>query len=685
MTETAATTLHFLPLVPYPVLAVLTAIGLVLVLAAFFRLRRGAIPRGFALTVLLLALLNPSVLTEEREPVSDIATIVVDDSASQTFGRRSERTEQALSHLKSELSGRDGLELRIAHAPADKDGEAGTALFAALDEALADVPSSRRAGAIMLTDGQIHDVPGNEAPDYGPVHGLLTGRRDDMDRRIVVTQAPAYGIVGKNVTVRYRVSDSNTGKDSAGIILRPGTGKPLMRVVPTGEEQTMELPVGNPGQNVFELETGLLPGEITDANNSATIVVNGVRDRLKVLLVSGLPYIGERTWRNILTSDPGVDLIHFTILREPQKLDATPQNELALIPFPFQELFEVKLGEFDLIIFDRYTVNQILPLHYFNNISRYVQDGGALLVASGPEYIGPESIYKTALKSVLPAAPTGEVIERAYRPKLTGIGKRHPVTESLSGESDWGEWIRILPSTVSGGDILMEGLDDQPLLVLSRSGEGRVAQLATDQVWLWSRGVDGGGPYAELIRRLAHWLMKEPELDENALDVRADGFRISLRRRQIGEDQPPVVMERPNGSLEPIKMTGRGDGWASATVNAESPGVYAFENGDLRHLVVVGGINPKELAAVVSTGEKLAPLADRTGGRILWLEDQPRPDIRMIPESEQYGGRNWIALRRNNDFTVTGVSDRAILPTWLSALAILAALAFAWWREGRPG
>ena len=198
-----------------------------------------------------------------------------------------------------------------------------------------------------------------------------------------------------------------------------------------------------------------------------------------MLLVSGEPHAGERTWRNLLKSDAAVDLVHFTILRPPEKQDGTPINELSLIAFPTRELFSEKIDQFDLIIFDRYQHRGVLPILYFDNIARYVRDGGALLVAAGPDYANDGSLYDTPLSPVLPVAPTGKIIEEPYFPRVTDVGKRHPVTRDLDGSSfdppHWGRWFRLIDVEKPQGEVVMKGAEDKPLLVLNREGKGRVA------------------------------------------------------------------------------------------------------------------------------------------------------------------------------------------------------------------
>jgi hypothetical protein len=189
--------------------------------------------------------------------------------------------------------------------------------------------------------------------------------------------------------------------------------------------------------------------------------MQGIRENLRVLLVSGEPHSGERTWRNLLKSDASVDLVHFTILRPPEKQDGTPINELSLIAFPTRELFVEKIDDFDLIIFDRYQYRNVLPSLYYDYIAEYVRGGGALLVAAGPEYAGENSIANTPLVTALPAKPTGVVTAEGYFPRISDLGRRHPVTRDLEGGQAeppaWGRWFRSVNVTQPDGVVAMQG------------------------------------------------------------------------------------------------------------------------------------------------------------------------------------------------------------------------------------
>ena len=294
-----------------------------------------------------------------------------------------------------------------------------------------------------------------------------------------------------------------------------------------------------PGQNIVEIEASPLENELTAINNRAVVSIDGVRDKLRVLLVSGEPHAGERTWRNLLKSDASVDLVHFTILRPPEKQDGTPINELSLIAFPTRELFQQKINEFQLIIFDRYARQGVLPIIYFDNIARYVRDGGAVLVAAGPDYASQTSIWRTPLDVVLPAEPSGRTTDGPFRAQLTDLGKRHPVTRGLEGADQdpphWSRWFRLVDARAAKGTTVMQGPDNKPLLLLSREGEGRVALLLSDHIWLWARGYEGGGPHIDLLRRLSHWLMKQPDLEEEALRLFVRGRDLTVQRQTMAD------------------------------------------------------------------------------------------------------------------------------------------------------
>lgn len=692
-----STSLHFAPLIEGPWLWAVIALSTAIFILSLARYKRALIFRLLLLAAFLTGLLNPSILQQERNYARDIATIIVDQSASQKIEKRTERTEAALTYLKKEIEGGGAFDLRIVNASKDGTLESKTELFNALDQALIDVPQKRRAGTIFLSDGQIHDIPQDEVlfQNYGPVHLLLSGQKAEKDRRITITAAPAYGLVGKSVTIKYKIEDTkNIGKANANVTLSLHNGAQREYTVSIGKEQSIELPLEHAGQNIFALSVNAVDGEITEANNKAPIIINGVRDRLKVLLVSGIPHSGERTWRDLLKSDPGVDLVHFTILRGPRNtLSFVPKNELSLIAFPYRELFEVKLYDFDLIIFDRYKIHNILTDRYFNNINRYVKKGGAVLVTSGPAFASERSLYNTPLDEIIPARPTGEIIEQAYTPKITDLGHNHPVTKSLIWKNEritknkpehWGDWLRYIDIEPKTGDVLMNGPNNSPLLILNRIEEGRVAQIASDHIWLWSRNYDGGGPHTELLRRIVHWLMKEPELDERAMRISVLKETIIIEKQGFDKKEETVSMTPPSGEVTTIQLKREEDGILRHKFKAQELGIYAFKDTEgMRKFAIIGDLDPPELRDIRTTAENMLPIITASKGTHIWLSETPRPQMRSLAAAQRYGGSNWLALKRNNDYTVTGIKNIALLPHWL-LLSLLTLLALAlWWREGK--
>ena len=686
----------FSPLMDGWLIGASVALGLATVALLWWRggRRIGALARLLALGVLTLAVLDPQLRKEKRQPLKDIAVVVTDLSASQGVGGRKALARRAEALLRQRLGGLENLQVRFAALP-EEDAAEGTKLIGALREALADVPPGRFAGAVLITDGQVHDMPERAAsalpPGYeGPVHVLIDGRKNERDRRVEVLQAARYGIVGKEQVVRFRIAQKGGRKGPARVRIRvDGKARGSLNA-PAGRTVRLKVRVEHAGQNIVEIIADPMPGgEIDLANNRAVIVIKGVRDRLKVLLISGEPHPGERTWRNLLKADPSVELVHFTILRPPEKQDGTPIRELALIAFPTRELFVEKLKSFDLIIFDRYQRRAILPAAYMANVARYVREGGAVLLTAGPEYAGVYSLYNSGLGDVIPARPSGGVLRAPFRPGLTELGRRHPVTRELSGagEGRWGRWYRLVEARPDkGAQVLMSGPEGRPLLTLARRGKGRIATLLSDHIWLWARKHDGGGPDVELLRRLAHWLMKEPDLEEEALEGRAEGGGLLVTRRTMAETPPVVEATGPDGQKRRIALARVRPGvWQGKLADAPA-GLYRLKSGPLERLAAVGGAGGLEMRALTATEAILAPLARATGGAVRWIasgDGVSVPRFVKVAAGGSLAGGGWLGLRAAGASRLVAV-ERVALFSLLPMLALaLGLLAFAWWAERR--
>ncbi|MBO9473076.1 hypothetical protein J7413_05940 [Shimia sp. R10_1] len=675
--------LMFDPIVPLWLLAALVALCTVAVSFALWRRLNGWGWRGLAAFVVLAALAGPVWQTENRAALSDIVLMLVDQSASQRLADRPSQTEAAAAELQARLEARANTEVRRIPVR-DASGDGGTEMMAALSEALAQEPQGRIAGVVALSDGQVHDM--QVAPELpAPFHLLLSGQSDDWDRRLIVRNAPAFAILGEPVTLTLRVEDSGAAPQNADRVpldISVDGEEPQRFMVPI--DRDIELPVTLPhgGRNVIQFTVPPAEGELTDRNNAALVQINGVRDRLRVLLVSGEPHPGGRTWRNLLKSDASVDLVHFTILRPPEKQDGVPVSELSLIAFPTRELFLEKIDDFDLIIFDRYQRRGILPSLYLDNVAQYVRGGGAVLVAAGPDYASADSIYRSPLADVLPASPTARVVEEAFRAEISDLGARHPVTAGLPMEGEWGRWLRQIEVTPDAGDVLMTGTEGRPLLVLNRVEEGRVALLASDHAWLWARGFEGGGPQLELLRRLAHWMMGEPELEEEALWAEPTGQSLRIIRRSLSEEVGEVIITTPSGDTETLSMKEVSPGQFETRYDGAEIGLYRLNQDDKETVVGLGPAAPREFEQTIASAEVLAPLQETTRGGVLLLEDGV-PGLRNVRAGRPAAGRNWIGLTPREAYETLDVARAPLLPTWLVLLLASGFILTGWLREGR--
>src|SRR3954452_20098351 len=684
----------FSPLVSNEILWACIAVAAVAAVLLLAIRSRGAWLRAIALACAALALANPSLTREDREALPSVAVVVVDKSPSQNFGDREKQTEAVRGAITQRLNRIAGLEVRVVEA-GQADGETdGTRLFSALGAALSDVPPDRVAGTLFITDGRVHDVPA-EAAQLGfnaPVHALITGRPGERDRRIQLVTAPRFGIVGQTQTVVLRVEDQGAAPGAVQLTVRRDGETLETRNVRAGDSVRVQVQIPHAGQNIVEIEASPLEGgELTLVNNRAVVAIDGVRDKLRVLLVSGEPHSGERTWRNLLKSDASVDLVHFTILRPPEKQDGTPINELSLIAFPTRELFQQKINEFHLIIFDRYARQGVLPIIYFDNIARYVREGGAVLVAAGPDYASPTSIWRTPLDVVLPPERSGQTIEGPFHARLSDLGKRHPVTRGLEGaDTDpphWSRFFRLVDARADQGSSVMQGADDKPLLLLSREGEGRVALLLSDHIWLWARGYEGGGPHLDLLRRLSHWLMKQPDLEEEALRLSVHGRDLEVRRQSMAEEVAQVTMTTPTGATRTLTLDRSEPGVWKAVTQANELGLWRATDGKLNAMVNVGPANPREYAEVTSTTNVLAPLTTATGGEARRLADASGnvtiPRMLAVRSTDTFKGDDWLGPKMRDASVVRGIGVLPLFAGMLGLLLLIGSLAATWAREGR--
>jgi hypothetical protein len=500
---------------------------------------------------------------------------------------------------------------------------------------------------------------------------LLTAQAPETDRELRLLDAPAYGLVGKTVTLKFVILDHGVDDSgtSAGVTISVDGTIIATPQVTIGQPSSVEIPVTHAGPATIAVVVEKLPGEISRINNQTAFTLNGIHKRLNILLISGSPNQGERSWRLLLKSDPSVQLVHFTILRTPgETIDADPED-LALVPFPVHQLFETDIGKFDLIIMDRFDAAGLLPASYLGNIADYVQNGGALLTEVGPEFASPDSLAFSPLSVILPAAPVDPgTITQQFTPQITALGARHPVTAPLAGLT-LPPWYRMEAATPASGDVLMTGAGNAPLLILGDAGKGRIGMLLSDQLWLWTRGGRHEGPALPLLRRIVHWLLREPALEAENLTATIRGDQLVVDRQTIMAGDPgPATITAPDGKTSSLSLvqTAPGHFTGSMLVPAQSFGVWKIAQGKLAAFAASNAANTMEYQDLAATDEILRPLSRN----LIWLGKDPHPTLAPL-------------LTPRHAAQVTGTRDIPLLPPLPALLAVITVLFAAWWRENR--
>ncbi|WP_019222340.1 glutamine amidotransferase [Bartonella rattaustraliani] len=694
--------LTFQPFLPLFWILLLGGIATLFVIVGLVTRYQGSWLRLVALLSLILTLLNPMIIKEQREPLKSTVGIVIDSSKSQTFETRTNDSDEARAQLITALAHYPQFEPRFIEAgKLDNHQYApSTNLFHALEQAISDIPPSRYAGTIFITDGQVHDIPQiSDLHHDAPINALITGNLDEFDRQVKILSPPRFALINKPQKLSILVEDK-------GHLLKALPTKAKITVSVNGQEVSYysvtpgivfqtEITIPHAEKNIIEVATDTHKGELSFNNNRAVATIEGIRENLRVLLVSGAPYNGERTWRDLLKGDSNIDLVHFTILRPPNKADNTPLNQLSLVVFPTRKLFVEEIDNFDLIILDGYQHSPAFPLIYYDYIAQYVQKGGALLMVTGPEFTQQNSLARTPLISILPALPNGVILQKPFRPQLTKEGERHPVTKGLATPSyptsQWGRWLRqIAIQDTYKGIALMKGADEQPLLLLAHVGKGRVGMLLSDESWLWARGFEGGGPYAALYRRIAHWLMKEPDLEEEKLSATNDNYHLTIRRQTLKDSPEQAVVTFPSGKKEKVTLTKEQEGVFTATLNTDEIGIFTIKNGGLTTLSSVGMLDNLELFDLISTKEKLSPISKQTGGYTTRLHNKEQESIHLPPLELVRSQKNSTSSLAHAIVLKEATQTRSIKTFYFSIfsgffalLVCLFLLNSMWYRESR--
>ncbi len=692
----------------------LAALSLALCVWSRRRGNKGNTLRFAATAVALYALANHQVITETGERDMTEALLVIDRSASQQFGNRMMTADEAEKQLTAALSNIPGLNARILNITDNADG---TRMMDKIEEALSDVPFDRRGGIFIVSDGQVHDQIRDQASpdDKTPVHLLRTGKDNEYDRRIEFEPFERAAQIKKPHDIKFRVIDEGAVPGSSDVrvsVLKDG--QPVTsKMVKAGEASSISVEIDHAGANIIELRTDEVKGEVTERNNRTLTSVNGIMPKMNILLATGKINENTPAFRKMFNADSSVNIVTFAIARPPDKIDGTPDEELVLRPFPYEEIFSDNLKLFNLVIIDNTSNLKLLPPEYMQRLVRYVKEGGALLIAAGPELNSKDylkDIYDSALKDVIPALPGTSVTERVFKPRITERGQRHPAMRHLPGanapdakaEASWGPWYSQIDITAPQGEVVMDGIDKKPLMLLSRQGEGRVALLASNSLWRWDlASTDEKGPYAQMIGQVSHWLMKNPDFDEESLKLVAGQKDIEVVLQTMGDTAKPVTVQLPSGKTETVmpKANPQEPGLWKIKIPASGIGAYSAQAADKTGPVAysfLGQENPREFADITATDKILKPLIDRTGGGSITLQAPADgkgiiPDIRFVPpavsgQKVELKGAGWLGVQMTAAMTNRRTEKKPFIDPALLAGAggLLLALGYlhqAGWRN----
>ena len=449
-----------------------------------------------------------------------------------------------------------------------------------------------------------------------------------------------------------------------------------------------------PGRKDLTISIPRQVGESIFTNNQINLTINVVRDKIRILMVSGSPSMNYRFMRSALKSDPSIDLLSFVILRTPSDILNVPPHEQSLIPFPVETLFLKELNTFDLLIFDNFNYSLFLNPDYLESIRGFVESGGAFALFGGPNVYNERRDRLTPIGDILPFRFVEQEFYRRDSPvglRLTRAGAGHPLMQvgddlNKDANSLFRFW-QQLPSMdginlveVKGfADVLLESADGVawPILTVADYRKGRVVAFVSDYAWKWYMGMIASGKgnqfYLRLMHRMVRWLTKDPGLDPVQIilpdmSVTA-GQEIDVRIRYQAQDSSrssdaPVsfLVFNPEGVRVPSRLKpGAQAGEYLVSFHPRKGGIYRVRVetplGNLEKSMVVAG--PLESLDAAPDHDQLKKIAASTGGKYLVPGDD------LLNEIQEY------ARKAEKKFI-----EEKHLPIWATPLVMLVVLAF---------
>lgn len=681
------------PQIPHEIFWGLFALTCAVSGASFYRKIPGTTLRSGAAAAVFAALANPQAIDEEKRVLPRVIPVFMDESAS--LGSRGSYVKETFSLLESQLSALGPVTLRQVSFGNDEmsASKPGTHLAQTMQMTLNTIPEDEMGAVFIVSDGIVADINNIAGKNINaPVHALIVGEEGEEDFYLDVISAPSIGIVGEEQNIEFSVVDgksSDLHTATASVSIFYNGQKVRTNTIPVNDPQNIVLSEIYPdglqlGPNLIDIhiegiETGAnrTPEEVSYENNRITIITEGISDRENWLLFTGEPGPGTRLWRNMLTSGASNRLLHFSYLRPLDKEDMTPLRDLATTVLPVVEVFEQKLSEQDVVIFDNYTFNGVIPASYFTHLNRYVEEGGSLIIVGADTLTSPASIAKTTLSEIMPLLPLEDalVYTNGFVPAVTEDGLRHRITGDIvesSPPETWGPWY-MLAQTVARPEatVLLEDGAGTPLLAIQTVGKGRVAMLGSNQATVWAAGHKGGGPAVDLYENLAGWLIRNPKFDDENLRLVEKGGQIAVELRTMKDTVDPVRITKPSGETFDVLP------------ELSTPGVYTFqfpvhEKGGYRAqrqgaeateaYVVSGHEDEEEIKKVISTTAPFELLTSAHQGRTVRVITAEGgvllPQIQNAGDVQE-GDYATLAVNMQEKTETIGANDRPLLPYWL--------------------
>ena len=686
--------MFFAPILQIEYIFIFTIFFILSIIICFYYKIKYLYLRVLIFLTFLIFILNPQINKKHAEFHKDIVIVVTDMTQSIIETRKDKEVETIHKDLSSQLYKLGNIEQINIKLNNNKiieynEKEKETSLFKEVNNVINNLNIERLSGIIVITDGQILDLHNyNKLLSKTPIHYILVGNKKEKDRILKTTNVPKYAILGKKYELSVEIIDNIEKKDLKTEFFLNEKLVDTKYLSPNNNFK-IPLPKLSIGKNILEIRTEEANKEISKLNNYQIHEIDGIQNKLKVMLISGEPNMGLRNLRNILNSDPNIELLHFTILRPPTKRDLTPVKELSLIPFPTQELFAADISKFNLIIFDQYGLQGILPPKYLENISNFVFSGGALLDIVGKKHLTRDSLINSPIKQILPTKPLESISNESFRPKLTGVGKRHPITNKLKNnyrEKPWGKWTNYTRSQLTSGKVLLHHEND-PLLAVDNVGKGRVVQILSSDSWIWQKSQDNKGPLIELTRNIIQWLLKNPKLEENFVNFYKDNNLIKIKLNSVSSGDINTKIVTPNKKSINLKLKDTGNGIFEGEFKSLERGKFQMIWKDKIKYFILDDINNKEVEEIISTDNKIKSYIEENiiftkNFNVVW-NDGDTPKIIRIYNNKILSGKNWIGVLEKNAPKISEISKQKLFNWYTIFMFLVFLIFFCWYKEGR--